>query len=161
MYQEQLNQISQSFSNISEKFSQPFYLLPEFWTLVVALCIGIFSPIFTEWLTRRPKKSNLVVIKVITIIQENNNEIEPKPPLEVSRLVIENKGKHTARIVEAYIENISDNGEIRKNFIPMPLMWTHGQLFHDGWATSRDIYPNQTVYLDILNYVYNPEYVDP
>lgn len=159
MYQEQLNQISQSLAQISERFDQPFYLFPEFWTVLVALLIGIASPIFTEWLTRRPKKSELVVEGVRTITQENNSAMEAIPPLEATRLVITNKGRHKANAVEAYIQAVFDEGEERKDFIPMPLMWTHGHLAHNGSVTVRDIYPNQTVYLDVLNTIYDPLYV--
>lgn len=78
--------------------------------------------------------------------------------LDVGRLIIKNEGRYKASGVEAYIENISSDGEARDNFIPVPLVWTHGQLNEQG-PTVRDIYPNQTVYLDVFNHIYDPNYV--
>lgn len=125
-----------------------------FGTIVVALGI----PFLVEYLRRRPYKSNLVVKDVIVINQDNDPEnYEPKV-LDVARIAIKNTARFKAKSVEAYIEKIVWDGEVRKDFIPMPLFWTHGQLSKSG-PTVRDIYPNQTVLLDILQNILDPEYV--
>lgn len=54
---------------------------------------------------------------------------------------------------------MGDNGNERGDFIPMPLVWTHGHLNKNG-PTIRDIYPNQTVYLDVFNHIYDNGYAD-
>lgn len=138
---------------IAVHFSTPFYFTPEFWAVVIALAIGILSPPLSEWWRRRPEKSNLVIEGVVVTNQGDEAmiaESEPMALLDVGRLIIKNKGLFKAKSVEAYIENITEDGELREDFVPMPLMWTHGQLNKDG-PTIRDIYPNQTVYLDIFN----------
>lgn len=158
MYRYHIDEISQSLKEIALELGRPFYTAPEFWAVFVALFIGIASPIFIEYLRRKPQKSNLSMVKVLIINQDNDpEEYQPKKLLDAGRLMIENKGKFIAKRVQAYIEKIVDNGEQREDFVPMPLNWTHGQLNKEGFIT-RDIYPNQTVYLDVFNHFLDIDY---
>ncbi|MDR3571375.1 MAG: hypothetical protein P4L81_04220 [Candidatus Pacebacteria bacterium] len=149
----QLQSVIGALQSIAAHFSTLFYLTPEFWAVVVALAIGILSPPLSEWWRRRPEKSDLVVQGVTVTPHRDPSEVDDSESmaiLHVGRVIIENKGAFTARSVEAYIESIIDSGDRREDFFPMPLLWTHGQLNKDG-AAVRDIYPHQTVYLDIFN----------
>lgn len=62
------------------------------------------------------------------------------------RLVIRNEGNDTAENVQVDVIKIFDDGESRKNFLPMPLLWTH------LGREERNILQKQTVYLDIVNW---------
>jgi hypothetical protein len=140
---------------IATQLEKPFYLSSGFWAVIVALSI----PFLVEYLRRIPNKSNLIISDIIVINQDNNPDEQHKPKLlDIARLAIRNEGRFKALSVEAYIEKICEDGEVRKDFIPMPLSWTHGQLNKSGPAV-RDIYPNQTVLLDILQNTLDPEYV--
>jgi len=75
--------------------------------------------------------------------------------LHVGRLVIKNNEQFAAKSVEAYLNAVEDNGKPRENFLPVPLHWTHGQLNASKSTTVRDIYPQQVVYLDIFNEIYD------
>lgn len=161
MQPSQLQTVIDALQKMAAHFATPFYLTPEFWAVVVALAIGIFSPPLTEWWRRRPEKSNLVIEGAVVTNQGDAASIEEPTImalLDVGRIIIRNGGRFKAKAVEAYIETIVDSGEIREDFFPMPLLWTHGQLNKDG-PTVRDIYPNQTVYLDIFNHMLNREMV--
>lgn len=81
-----------------------------------------------------------------------------KPKLEISslkkfsqspnvwRLLIKNTGKNTALDVQVDIVEVKDDGEVRENFLPVPLRWTHKD------CENRDILPGQAVYLDIFEH---------
>ena len=161
MQPNQLESAIDALQKTAAHFSTPFYLTPEFWAIVLALVLGILSPPLSEWWRRRPQKSKIVVEGAIVTNQGDAEAIgdsEPMALLDVGRVIIKNSGKFKAKAVEAYIEKITDSGEIRTDFFPMPLIWTHGQLNKDG-LTVRDIYPNQTVYLDIFNHMLDREMV--
>ena len=125
--------------------------------VVVALGLGVFGPYIAEWWREKIEKSNLIVLGDEALItnQENfdpDNHLVPGQVLNVVRLAITNDANFKAKSVEANIEEIEWDSEKRKDFIPMPLLWTHRQ-------SIRDIYPHQTVYLDILYIRHNPELV--
>lgn len=87
------------------------------------------------------KKTDLKIIDKLYILQgykENKNGRN-----KYFRLMIKNKGETTAFDVEPYLEKI----EGRKNFIPLPLRWTHlkGEI-------RRNIHPDQEVYLDLFSF---------
>lgn len=101
-----------------------------------------------------------MVFKDTSVVGQDSNpdaEEELVRLLNVGRLILKNEGKYIAKSVEACIDRIRFDGEWRDNFFPMPLYWTHGQLNKNG-PTVRDIYPNQTVYLDLFNHLYDPNY---
>jgi hypothetical protein len=110
--------------------------------VIISLVIALFVPWYAERLRRRPRKNNLAKIGTSTNIQEDE--------LYVGRLIIRNQSNVRAVNVEAYVESIVDNGIKRDNYLPVPLYWTHSQLYKS--PILRDIFGNQTVYLDIFNY---------
>lgn len=130
-----------------------FYFSQEFWTMV-AVVVALFVPFIVHWLDRRPKNSKLM-IKAISIINQDQDvdNQNMRKLLHVARIVIKNEGKFTARLVEPYIDKIINDNEEQEDFIPVPLSWTHLN------TSRRDIYPNQTVYLDLFNHIFDPEYV--
>jgi len=140
-----------------------FYKTSEFWT-AAAVFVALFMPLFILWWNSRPKKSKLV-IKGSSIVNqdiaEDENEKQQRRLLNVGRIIISNEGKYIAKSVEAFIETIEWDDKEREDFFPMPLHWTHGQLNEKG-PTKRDIYPNQTVFLDFFNHIFDSYYVgDP
>lgn len=144
---------------IAAQLEKPFYFSQEFWT-ALAVIIALFTPWVVNWLNNRPKESKLVFKNTSVVSQDNNPDSKEESVrlLKVGRLVIKNEGKFTAKSVEAYIDRVKSDDELRDDFFPIPLLWTHGQLNKAG-PTIRDIYPNQIVYLDLFNYLYDPEYV--
>lgn len=147
-----------SFGLFREDFVKPFYFTQEFWT-AAATIVALFMPLLVIWLNNRPKKSNLVFEGTSIVHQDSMPEEEHvRKLLDVGRLIITNKGGNKARMVEAYIDKIISDGDEREDFFPMPIVWTHGQLNKNG-PTIRDIYPNQTVYLDVFDYFLDPGYV--
>jgi len=127
----------------------------------LAVCVALATPWIINWLTNRPKKSKLVFVQTNVIDQSpdpNIFDFLDGTPLNIGRLVIRNDGRYIAENVEAYIDRIKYNGEFRANYIPMPLRWTHGELNKEG-STMRNIYPHQTVYLDIFDHVVDESYV--
>ncbi|MBI2621991.1 MAG: hypothetical protein HYW63_05110 [Candidatus Levybacteria bacterium] len=82
-------------------------------------------------------------IEIVDLIQNNQN-----PSLDLWRLVIKNSGNDTAKKVQVDIVEVFDDGnKVRKNFLPIPLRWTHLD------TESREILPNQTVYLDLFEHI--------
>jgi hypothetical protein len=136
----QLNQISQSLERIASQGEKPFYFTSEFIT-----AIGILVAILLPWLLylkeHKQKRSKLIFVEEV-ISQDSN----PDTKMEMGRLIIANQG-NKAVAVEAYIEKI----EGRKDFIAMPLAWTHRPA-----DIARDIYYHQTVRLDIFKFFSNP-----
>jgi hypothetical protein len=129
---------------------------------VSAVVVALITPWIINSLNNKPKKSKLVVVGSSVINQDTaEGEIEEniKHLLNVGRIAIKNIGEHKAVAAEAYLEKVFLDDAERKNFIPMPLVWTHGQLNKSGPAI-RDIYPNQTVYLDIYYQIYDDGYVN-
>lgn len=102
---------------------------------VIALIIAIWGDRLKSWGGYRPK---IVLVDKFENIQEN--ELQQKQGH--TRLLFENKGKATAEEVEAYVTNIYDNNNPRRNFLPVPLSWTH-----DG-RSVRNFHVNQFRHLD-------------
>lgn len=140
-------------------FYKPPYSSQEFWT-ALAVIVALVTPWIVNWLSSKPKRSKLIFKDTSVVGQDSNPDAEEELVrlLNVGRLILKNEGRYIAKSVEAYIDRIKFDGEWRDNFFPMPLFWTHGQLNKNG-PTVRDIYPNQTVYLDLFNYLYDPNYV--
>lgn len=159
--------IAQSLAIIAQQANQPFYLTPEFFTSVatlMAVIVALATPWIMYYLDNKPKESKLIVRDTSVVNQDDtvdDDEYSKNLPhiLNVGRIIIENIGKHKASLTEAYIDKIIFNGEERENFFPVPLVWTHGQLHKNG-PHIKDIYPNQKVYLDVFNHIYDDEYVD-
>lgn len=173
-YHEQyLKSITNSLRILADQINKPYLFSQEFWTVAativafVAVIVALFTPFLMSWLSNRPKKSKLVVKDTRVINQEASEEYQEAseeyqkhthPLLNVGIVIIKNTGQYKASSVEAYVEEIFDEGKKRSDFIPMPLVWTHGQLNKNG-PTIRDIYPNQEVSLDFFNHKYDDGYV--
>lgn len=132
-----------------------FFTSQTFWT-ALAVLVALVTPWIVNWLAAKPKKSKLIFKKTTVVNQDRNPDTNEDLVrlLNVGRVAIKNEGKYIARSVEAYIDRINFDGMLRENFIPMPLQWTHGELNKNG-PTIRDIYPNQTVFLDLFNHLYD------
>lgn len=102
---------------------------------IIALIIAIWGDRLKNWGGYRP---NILLVDKFENIQEN--ELQQKQGH--TRLLFENKGKATAVEVEAYVTNIYDNNIPRRNFLPVPLSWTH-----DG-RSVRNFHVNQFRHLD-------------
>lgn len=119
--------------------------------VLVALLLGIWG----DWFKQFFFTANLKVPVSEVLI----NDQQYQPPLQKSdldgpvwqpptiiqpmvRLFFINEGNSTARDVEVYVTKIYDKGVLRKNFLPVPLPWTH-----DG-KTIRNFHPKQFGYLD-------------
>lgn len=159
-----LSQSTAYLSQIAQALNKPFYASIEFWTLIIALFIALFGPWASSLISSFFKKSKLKVIETSVINQENyayddgNQQNNNGKVADVGRIIIRNDGKIKARAVEPYIEAILWDNKIEQNFLPVPLKWTHGQLLTGG-PTIRDIYPNQSVYLDIFYSIINSDMV--
>lgn len=127
-------------------FNQPYLLSPSFWTLVVTSTIGLIpsgialliaggvGEYIKPWLGF---KSNLELLGFRRYRQATHHW----------RLAIRNSGREIAKSVQVDVLKIIDEGgKERGNFLPIPLRWTHLN------CESRDILPNQTVYLDAIEH---------
>lgn len=128
-----------------QNLNNPFYYDPNFLgaflVSIVALAIALFSePLKNLW-----KKTDLTVQGILTNKQGNGNSI-------YYRISIINNGNYPARDVEAYIDNIYEDNKERKNFLPVPLRWTHARAYTRA-GVYRDIHPNQSVLLDFCELV--------
>lgn len=156
-----LQKISTSLDVLAQQASKPFYYTQEFWT-VIAIIVAFSTPFILHRLSNKPKKSRLEFCGKSVVNQDtasNEEESNMNRLLHVGRIIIKNTGRFKASAVEAYIEKIFSDDEERKDFFPIPLIWTHGQLNKNGPAV-RDIYPNQTVYLDLFNHIFNNDYIN-
>lgn len=134
----------------------PWYLISDSWLptfTFLALIVAFVVPWVANCLNNRPRKSKLKVTGK-SVVDQANESYDPDivDTHLVGRLVIQNKGRYIARSVEASLEKIICEGEDRRNFFPVPLFWTHGQV---NKGIIRDIYPNQTVYLDVFEYIWD------
>jgi hypothetical protein len=59
-------------------------------------------------------------------------------------MVIKNSGNEIAKRVQADVVEIYYKNKLKINYVPVPLRWTHINV------ENREILPNQTVYLDVL-----------
>jgi len=113
------------------------------YTVVVSLFVALVATWVADWLRRKPTKTNIKFIKAKTFPQVEES-------LVMGRLVGKNYSNKKAVSVEAYIEAIEDNGVPRKDFLPVPLHWTHYQLNEE--LILKNICGNQYFYLDIFNF---------
>ncbi len=113
---------------------------------IVALTIAVFGESFRK---KYIKKSRLVVERATVNVQGTHGDET------VYRLLIKNKGIYRATDVEVDVESIHDNGRLRKNFLPVPLGWTHARAM--GVTVTRSIHPMQSVYLDVCHYLTKKE----
>jgi len=147
----------QQFIELFKAFVQtPLYLRPEFWSAAatfLAVTVALFTPFLVKHLDERPKKSKFLFKNFKYTSQDAikpwDEDEDPDRLLGLGRLIITNEGRHIAKTVEACVDRIVYEGQDRSDFIPMPLVWTHGQLSKSGLHV-RDVYPGQTVYLDFF-----------
>jgi len=158
----QLNEITRTLHGIERELNNSSHDFWQFSAVLIALLVGIISPWLSEHFRRRPRKSELIAV-CPDIKRQHNNEDEDtgvtRKLLHVGRIIIENQGKYTANSVEAYLDIVEDADGKRENFLPVPLIWTHGQLNGGSSPTIRNIYPGQKVYLDVFNNIYDNEFV--
>lgn len=120
-----------------ERFVEFIFDNPEIVASIVALSVSggvgyYLRPLFGL----RPK---LVALDKISKIPQNE--------MDYWRLVVTNNGNQVAKSVQGELTCIlGSNGKIKKDFFPIPLIWTH---YKDDQC-SRTILPSQTAYLDIL-----------
>lgn len=143
----------------------PLYSRPEFWSVIVtgiAVIVALVTPWIVNSLNERPRKSRLIFRQSIFTSQDAikpwDEDTDPDRLLGLGRLIFTNEGRYIAKSVEACIDRIVFEGKERSDFIPMPLVWTHGQLGKSGLHV-RDIYPSQTVYLDFFRLYRDSIYV--
>lgn len=141
----QLNQIITQLQPL-KNLDIPILQQPEFLGALVGSITVLVVAIFNEpFLNRFIRRTKLVVKEAISHIQG-------KGDLIVYRLLIKNEGSYRAKDVEVDVEQIYENNKPRLNFLPVPLGWTHSHALNKGLVT-RDIHPQQSVYLDICNYI--------
>jgi hypothetical protein len=77
--------------------------------------------------------------------------------LVVGRVILKNFGRFPAIDVEADTDALEIGDETRTDFLSCPLNWTHSQIYHqnNNYHPLRNIYPGQSVHLDIFNYELN------
>lgn len=114
----------------------------------LAILVAFGGYFLADYLRRKPNKSNLVI---------EGAKVFPQNGQYIGRLIIKNSSEFKADSVEANVEQVFDNGDSRKDFLPVPLWWTHNQ-FKKNDISQRSIYGNQTVYLDIFSYIQGSEF---
>lgn len=115
--------------------------LPE-WLTAIGTLLAVFSAlgiaIYGRSLGEWRYKSDLRIVKPLENIQPESNHTTGQ-----TRLLIKNEGNAISEDVEVYVNKLLDNGHERRNFLPVPLYWTH-------WGSSkRNFHPNQFGYLDL------------
>lgn len=113
------------------------------WLTFFAVIVALSAPFLHNWLSNKPKKSKLVLQSAHVCNQDNGLST-----YYMGRLIIKNKGKFIAKSVEPNINNLEAKQD-KKFFFPVPLQWTHYQISKKN-PSIRDIYPNQSVYLDLF-----------
>ena len=106
---------------------------------ILASATALLIAVGGEWLKSLIFKPELVIL--------NFRKFRQSHELTVWRLVIKNTGRDTAREVQAEILEIKDEGNLRENFLPTTLSWTHLN------KERRDVLKSQTVYLDVFNQI--------
>jgi len=138
--------ISALLNNINNGLNRPYLFSPEFWTLTISSLIALISSLVALFIAGgigsyiKPRigiKPELELLVLNRYIQASH----------YWRLSIRNKGRETAKSVQIDVTKIIDEGKKRKNFIPVPLRWTHYN------CESRDILPKQTVNIDVLEHI--------
>ncbi len=110
---------------------------------IVALVIAIFG----DRLKGLYSRSDLVIKSVQKDLQDQN--VVGRPGDIYYRLAVLNMGNEQAEDVEAYVQEIKDDGVVRSKFLPVPLRWTHVRI-KNSTGSYRNIHPYQTVLLDFL-----------
>ena len=145
----QINTIIDSLKPL-DNLNRPFYLEAEFLGAAIASLTALGIAIFSEpFLNKYVRKTNLKVKGV-------SSHVQGRGDLIVHRLLIKNESGYRAKDVEVDVEQIYDGDEERHNFLPVPLGWTHSHAVNGG-QVARDIHPNQSVFLDITNYIKRKE----
>jgi len=146
-----LTQISQTLAKPAEPWAWSWTAVASIAT-ALAVIVALATPWIMHWLGRRPKKSNLIAEDARMNKQIGEEEKRhPEKKYYVGRMAIKNGDNGLKAVaVEAYIEEVKDDGKIRTNFLPLPLQWTHGHLSQN--RSMRNIHTNQTVYLDICDF---------
>jgi len=125
-----------------------FYLpLLSFAGSLIVSWIALYIALHSEELRKKQIKSNLKIIGEPLYNKQADN-------YTVGRITIKNKSKFRAEDVEADVEDLTINGDPRKNFLSCPLNWTHSQLYsqNNNYHPTRNINPYQSVNLDIYRY---------
>lgn len=117
----------------------------------LAAITALLVPYIQDGLSRKPNKSKLRIEDVRIYDQSPDNEYlqlcgQPQYWESFGRIRIYNGGEHTAKNVGANVEKVIHNGKEDKDFLPLPLIWTHTVN-----GISRDILPKQSVYLDVIH----------
>lgn len=127
-----------------------WYKDPLWWTAIGTIFLGVVA-LFGEWLKTKFWHPN--------IKPEESVIVEQRKKLFVIRLILYNFGRASARELEAVITKIIDpDSKPRDNFIPVPLNWTHSQLWENTRPKIvRDIHPKQPCYLDVADFITDDE----
>jgi hypothetical protein len=112
--------------------------------VVTALLISIRQQTWRE----RHEMSDIVTVDARTYYQDKPSLDDP-PRQIVLRLDLINRG-FLASSVQAIVRSITVNSRVRENFLPVPLFWTHGTIYHPS-SVVRDIQRNQTAHLDLCS----------
>lgn len=93
------------------------YYSQEFWT-ALAVIVALFTPWIVNYLNNLPKKSRLIFKDTSVVNQDSNPDTEEDLVrlLNVGRLIIKNEGKYIAKSVEAYVDRIKYDNEMRNDF---------------------------------------------
>jgi len=121
---------------------------------IISFLVGGFTALAALIIKERyelSRQSNISPVKYVPTYQEPEDKTRGQSQW-IYRLEFINDSKYIAKNVEMYIQEIYDDGNIfRDNFIPSPLRWTHRD------ARPRDIFPKQTVLLDIFEVKFRPQ----
>lgn len=128
-----------------QNLNNPFYTDPNFLGAMLASSIALVIALFGEQFKSLTRKTNLSIKNIRTNEQGGGNSV-------YYRLEIINKGNYPAKNVEVYVDSIKEGGQIRDNFLPVPLRWTHARAYLSA-GVYRDIHPDQTVLLDFCEFV--------
>lgn len=143
----QLAQIINQLKSL-ESLKDPLWLQPEFVGAALASIVALGIALYGEPLRRRWIKTTLLANKVV-------HHVQGRGDLIVYRLLIINVGNHKAQDVEVTVDKLYEDGGVeRKNFLPVPLGWTHAHAYVRT-AVLRDIHPGQWVYLDLCDFIHS------
>ena len=108
-------------------------------TTIPGIIVGIAVALSVDWFRKKFQTSRL---KAVQVSYYRQNE------MGVFRLIIKNDGSYKASKVEVYVDEVWEDGKKRDNFVPAPMWWMHQP---QNAELRRDIFPNQKVFLDLLN----------
>lgn len=141
----QLNRIADQLDSL-KSLNDPTWIQPEFVGAALASSAALLIALFGEPIRRWWIKTTLKVIRITSHIQGGGGLI-------VYRLLISNEGNHKAQDVEVTVEKLFEDNNERKNFLPVPLGWTHAGAYLKS-PVVRDIHLKQPVYLDLCEFIY-------